>query len=443
MDIRLTAGLFYIDVPIVYYSPFAIRMSGILANEDSNSAYTITDKQGTVILPSNSYMSNGYYTDYMFNYAASTSTDNNDGYVELDHFLIRGIPDINGFPASITHLANMIEFGVYVGSSGLSPGVIINTPVRKFIHDIKFNFGGYGINSYDSGGPSIYERLHFTYMGYTDGTTINNQTDMYIVDVDATLRDVEFFSSFNLYQINQQYVTSAVPNGTMSIDGAYFGNNRGNANIRSGYYLKISNIYQTNTASISPAPAQLISIEDHSSYISLSQAVIQSAAAFTSYNSPSTATKIIADNVFLDNSTSYNPQLTIQQGSTALISGSILEYKGKLGTIVYGSITNLQLIPGVTSLSTNPPATATVYQNTNPYDIRIYLPAYASTSGTAGTVAIALGSSSSPSTIGTRYISGSTSSSSTDILELVVPAGWYYEFTLTGVTLGTATVFSA
>ena len=95
------------------------------------------------------------------------------------------------------------------------------------------------------------------------------------------------------------------------------------------------------------------------------------------------------------------------------------------------------------SLTTNPPATATVYQNTNPYDIRIYLPAYASTSGTAGTVAIALGSSSSPSTIGTRYISGSTSSSSTDILELVVPAGWYYEYTLTGVTLATATVVAA
>ena len=94
------------------------------------------------------------------------------------------------------------------------------------------------------------------------------------------------------------------------------------------------------------------------------------------------------------------------------------------------------------SLTANPPVSGTAYQNTNPYDIRIYLPAYATTSGTAGTVAIALGSTSSPTAIGTKFISGSTSSSSTEIIELVVPAGWYYEVTLTGTTLATASVFA-
>ncbi|MEM3862244.1 MAG: hypothetical protein QW203_07175, partial [Thermoplasmatales archaeon] len=67
----------------------------------------------------------------------------------------------------------------------------------------------------------------------------------------------------------------------------------------------------------------------------------------------------------------------------------------------------------------------------------------ATTSGTAGSVAIALGSTSTPSTIGTKFINGSTSSSATEIIELVVPAGWYYEFTSTGVTFGTATVLPA
>ncbi|MEM3553849.1 MAG: hypothetical protein QW658_02690, partial [Candidatus Bathyarchaeia archaeon] len=95
------------------------------------------------------------------------------------------------------------------------------------------------------------------------------------------------------------------------------------------------------------------------------------------------------------------------------------------------------------TISVNPPSSATVYQNTNPFDIRIYLPAYATTSGTAGSVAIALGSTSTPSTIGTKFINGSTSSSATEIIELVVPAGWYYEFTSTGVTFGTATVLPA
>ncbi|MEM3845651.1 MAG: hypothetical protein QXU98_08120 [Candidatus Parvarchaeota archaeon] len=94
------------------------------------------------------------------------------------------------------------------------------------------------------------------------------------------------------------------------------------------------------------------------------------------------------------------------------------------------------------SLSANPPASGTVYQNNTRYDYRIYLPAYATTSGTSGTVAIALGPSSSPSTIGTKFINGSTSSSATEIIELVVPAGWYYKFTATGVTFGTATVIA-
>ncbi|MEM3862399.1 MAG: hypothetical protein QW203_07975, partial [Thermoplasmatales archaeon] len=97
----------------------------------------------------------------------------------------------------------------------------------------------------------------------------------------------------------------------------------------------------------------------------------------------------------------------------------------------------------VPTIPANPPVSATVYQNTNMFDIRIYLPAYATTAGTAGSVTIALGASSTPPTIGTKFINGSTSSSATEIIELVVPMGFYYEFTATGVTFGTATVFPA
>ena len=95
------------------------------------------------------------------------------------------------------------------------------------------------------------------------------------------------------------------------------------------------------------------------------------------------------------------------------------------------------------SLSANPPASGTAYQNTNPYDIEIDLPVYASTSGTAGYVTIAKGSSSSSlTTIGNQFVNGSTSSTSVDIIRLRVPAGWYYEFVASGVTFGTASVFA-
>ncbi len=101
------------------------------------------------------------------------------------------------------------------------------------------------------------------------------------------------------------------------------------------------------------------------------------------------------------------------------------------------------------TLQANPPASGTVYQNQNPLPIRILLPVYATTAGTAGSVSVAMGNNSSGTnpptipTIYTKYINGSTTSSSPEIAEVVVPAGWYYSFTGSGVTFGTATVLPA
>ena len=94
------------------------------------------------------------------------------------------------------------------------------------------------------------------------------------------------------------------------------------------------------------------------------------------------------------------------------------------------------------TISANPPVSAKVYQNTNPYDIEIDLPVYASTAGTAGYVTIAKGSTDSPTSIGNQYVSGDTSDTSEQIIRLRVPTGWYYEFTASGVTFGTASVFA-
>jgi hypothetical protein len=104
-----------------------------------------------------------------------------------------------------------------------------------------------------------------------------------------------------------------------------------------------------------------------------------------------------------------------------------------VGTVQYSS---------TPTLSANPPVSGTVYQNTNPYAIEIDLPVYASTSGTAGYVTVAKGSTDTPTAIANQYVSGDTSSTSTQIIRLRVPAGWYYEFTASGVTFGTASVFA-
>jgi len=94
------------------------------------------------------------------------------------------------------------------------------------------------------------------------------------------------------------------------------------------------------------------------------------------------------------------------------------------------------------TISANPPVSGTVYQNTNPYDIEIDLPVYATTAGTAGYVTVAKGASSTPTAIGNQFVNGATSSTSTDIIKLRVPAEWYYSFTESGVTFGTASVFA-
>jgi hypothetical protein len=127
---------------------------------------------------------------------------------------------------------------------------------------------------------------------------------------------------------------------------------------------------------------------------------------------------------------------------TSLISNST----GSTTNIIYPDIKycNYTGLPiAIPTLSANPPVSGTVYQNTNPYDIEIDLPVYATTSGTAGYVTVAKGSSSSSlTTIGNQFVNGSTSSTSVDIIRLRVPAGWYYEFTSSGVTFGTASVFA-
>ena len=117
--------------------------------------------------------------------------------------------------------------------------------------------------------------------------------------------------------------------------------------------------------------------------------------------------------------------------------------------ITVGSIHTVFIDPTFTSvpystpsLTVNPPVSGTVYQNTHLYGIEIDLPVYATTAGTAGYVTVAKGATDTPTAIANQFVNGSTSSTSVDIIRLRVPAGWYYEFTASGVTFGTASVFA-
>ena len=156
---------------------------------------------------------------------------------------------------------------------------------------------------------------------------------------------------------------------------------------------------------------------------------------------------LLTHSPFISNSGTINKLFIRGLLSPQASSGNLINNTGTIGyfrndayVIPNGTyVTTFEVTP---TISTNPPATGTVYQNTNPYDIEIDLPVYASTSGTAGYVTVAKGSTDTPTAIANQYVSGDTSSTSTQIIRLRVPARWYYEFTASGVTFGTASVFT-
>jgi hypothetical protein len=143
-----------------------------------------------------------------------------------------------------------------------------------------------------------------------------------------------------------------------------------------------------------------------------------------------------------------NPWLGYAKNAGAYISNS------QSGDIIIGNFGNgnrlllasnqdtFGIEHGVLPSASNPTfASGTIYQNTTASYQRLIVPVYASTSGTAGTAAVALGTSSTPGTIATEYISGSTSSTAQKVLEscATIPPGWYYSITLTGASFGTIT----
>lgn len=112
------------------------------------------------------------------------------------------------------------------------------------------------------------------------------------------------------------------------------------------------------------------------------------------------------------------------------ISQSSILFRGNNGYNPVGSITP----------PASPLVSGTVYQNTSGVPITIYQPAYATTSGTAGSVAVALGSGGVPGALYTDIINAGTTASIPRTLLLRVPPGWHYSFTTTNATMLAANI---
>jgi hypothetical protein len=129
-----------------------------------------------------------------------------------------------------------------------------------------------------------------------------------------------------------------------------------------------------------------------------------------------------------------NTNLSIEYSDIKLNNGNAF-----VGTSAFINFTNSPTI-------TNPPVSGTVYQNTNPYDIRLKIPiTYNPSTTAAATLATGISSSSTVTTsIKTSLPSGLTAADGQILTyDMVVPAGWYFELVTTNATIGTVEVEAA
>lgn len=97
----------------------------------------------------------------------------------------------------------------------------------------------------------------------------------------------------------------------------------------------------------------------------------------------------------------------------------------------------------VATLPASPLVSGTVYQNTGSLPLLIIQPVTYNPTGTvAATCAIALGPTSTPPTIDTEVRPGASTAGAVHACPLSVPPGWYYSYTTTKATLGTAQAFT-
>lgn len=156
-------------------------------------------------------------------------------------------------------------------------------------------------------------------------------------------------------------------------------------------------------------------------------------ANFDNYNTNWNANPVYWN--FLNNS---GPQFQFQgidqfiiNGSTTGVQVTVANYNGSKNQPVQLGVVPVSFAPTI--------ASGTVYQNTTYSYQTLRIAAYAATAGTAGSVAVAMGTSSTPSTIETDYVSGGSSSTVTVPIVLRVPPQWYYSLTVSGAVLGSAT----
>ena len=413
--VYFAAGQYIFNATATYTGTVPISLYGVYSNIQGGA------KQfGTVLMPGDNLPSGDYLIS--FNPSLSGATE----YYGMEGF------DIFGQTVSPSTATTSNYNGIYCGSATQAIFKNIHTSQINTAFYINVEFWGEDIMFDNSTTTGIYVNpaygSQFTILNnivtYGIGTLINSQISSSVAGGTILISQLMTSTSMGQYLVQLSYTTLRMSQfqtdsggTTGSEEGFYIGSG-------STLYISDSSVFGQFTAD--PTSAGCV--------INLSNV--------NCVNTSSSAIDIV-DYTGTGTWTFY-----WYGGEQA---GTIFNYPATSGATIFRikNVYNVDvaskyggIINPTPSLAANPPVSGTVYQNSNPYDIEIELPVYATTALTAGYVSLAKGLTNTPPAIGTQYVSGDTSSTSTQIIRLRVPAQWAYSFTASGVTFGTASVFA-
>jgi hypothetical protein len=414
--VYFAAGEYIFNATATYTGTVPISLYGVYSNIQGG------EKQpGTVLMPGDNLSSGSYLIS--FNPSLSGATE----YFGMEGF------DIYGQTVSPSTATTSDYNGIYCGSATQAIFKNIHTSQINTAFYINVEFWGDDIMFDNHTTTGIYVNPEYSpqltilnnIVTYNIGTLINSQISTSITG------GIILVSQLSTNTSDGQYLFQ-LTNTTMRISG-FQTDNGGTTGSEEGFYLGSS---------------AAIHIADSSIY-----------GQFTADPTSPDTCAINMSNVVCTNTSSSAIDIVDYTGTGTWKFfwyggsqiGIAFDYPTTNGATIFRikNVFNVDIASKYTgsisptpSLTTNPRVSGTVYLNTMPYDIEIELPVYATTSGTAGYVTVAKGAASTPTTIGNQYVSGDTSSTSTQIIRLRVPAQWTYSFTASGVTFGTASVFA-
>ena len=213
-------------------------------------------------------------------------------------------------------------------------------------------------------------------------------------------------------------------NGSIILKNMQQGNNIGSA------------IIQTNVADSTTITINSIVLKD---------TYLVERNIFGTYNG-TTGNTVDINQMIFHNVVVSNTSTKAFNGNNTSITVSVTNFKNEFYNLLTPSYPISGLPYNAPTISTNPPVSGTVYQNTNLYDIRLKIPiTYNPSTSAAATLATGISSTSTVTTSTKVSLPSGLTAADGQILtyDMVVPAGWYYELVATNATIGTAEIEAA